>query len=175
MIWVGLWCTGQIFFRVLTGFNLNIWETRGIGKLNGMAKHPKLVSDESVLCSVVSGSLWPHGLSARLLCPWGFSRQEYWSGLLCPPPGDLPTPGSNPGLLHCSRILYHLSHQGSPRGTRQSGFRDLALDHWIGGTAPTRVQDSCCPRQVPSSVWWRWLSQIIEGLRVTLKNLDLIR
>ena len=115
MIWVGLWCTGQIFFRVLTGFNLNIWETRGIGKLNGMAKHPKLVSDESVLCSVVSGSLWPHGLSARLLCPWGFSRQEYWSGLPCPPAGHpFPTQGSNPGLPHHRRILYHLSHQGSP-------------------------------------------------------------
>ena len=23
----------------------------------------------------------------------GFSRQEYWSGLPCPPPGDLPEPG----------------------------------------------------------------------------------
>ena len=23
-----------------------------------------------------------------------FSRQEYWSGLLCPPPGDLPDPGN---------------------------------------------------------------------------------
>ena len=23
----------------------------------------------------------------------GFSRQEYWSGLLCPPPGDVPDPG----------------------------------------------------------------------------------
>ena len=22
--------------------------------------------------------------------PMGFSRQKYWSGLLCPPPGDLP-------------------------------------------------------------------------------------
>ena len=32
----------------------------------------------------------------RLLCPWGFSRQEYWIGLPCPPPGDLPTQGSNP-------------------------------------------------------------------------------
>ena len=27
------------------------------------------------------------------LGPWGFSRQEYWSGLLCPPPGGLPDPG----------------------------------------------------------------------------------
>ena len=27
----------------------------------------------------------------------GFSRQEYWSGLSCPPPGDLPDPGIEPG------------------------------------------------------------------------------
>ena len=33
---------------------------------------------------------------ARLPCPWGFSRQEYWSGLPCPPPGDHPSPGIEP-------------------------------------------------------------------------------
>ena len=49
------------------------------------------------------------------LCPWGFSRQEYWSGLPCRPPGDLPNPGVEPGLPHCRWILYSLSHQGSPR------------------------------------------------------------
>ena len=27
----------------------------------------------------------------------GFSRQEYWSGLPCPPPGDLPDPRIEPG------------------------------------------------------------------------------
>ena len=38
-------------------------------------------------CSVVSDSLQPHGLQpAGLLYLWGFSRQEYWSGLPCPPP-----------------------------------------------------------------------------------------
>ena len=26
----------------------------------------------------------------------GFSRQEYWSGLPCPPPGSLPSPGIKP-------------------------------------------------------------------------------
>ena len=26
----------------------------------------------------------------------GFSRQEYWSGLPFPPPGDLPNPGIKP-------------------------------------------------------------------------------
>ena len=29
--------------------------------------------------------------------------------------GIFPTQGSNPGLLHCRQILYHRSHQGSPR------------------------------------------------------------
>ena len=33
----------------------------------------------------------------------GFSRQEYWSGLAFPSPGDLPDPGSNLGLL---RLLH---------------------------------------------------------------------
>ena len=28
--------------------------------------------------------------------------------------GVFPTQGSNPGLLHCRQILYHLNHQGSP-------------------------------------------------------------
>ena len=36
-----------------------------------------------------------------------FSRQEYWSELPCPPPGNPPDPGVKPGLLHCRWILYH--------------------------------------------------------------------
>ena len=39
------------------------------------------------------------------------SRQETWSGLPFPSPGDLPDSG-NLGLLRCQHILYHLSHQG---------------------------------------------------------------
>ena len=34
-----------------------------------------------------------------------FSRPEYWSRSLLQ--GIFPTQGSNPGLLHCRRILYH--------------------------------------------------------------------
>jgi len=30
----------------------------------------------------------------------GFSRQEYWSGLPCPPPGELPNPGTEPTSLY---------------------------------------------------------------------------
>ena len=43
----------------------------------------------------------------------GFSRQDYWSGLPFPSPGDLPTQGSNLGLLRCRQTLYCLGHQGS--------------------------------------------------------------
>ena len=35
----------------------------------------------------------------------GFSRQEYWSELPFPSPGDLSNPGINLGLLHCRQIL----------------------------------------------------------------------
>ena len=50
---------------------------------------------------------WTVARQARLFM--GFSKQEYWSVLPCPPPGNLP----NPGLPHCRWILYQLSHQGS--------------------------------------------------------------
>ena len=47
--------------------------------------------------SVISNFLQFHGLQlSRLLCPWGFSRKEYWTGLPCLPPGDLPNPGTEP-------------------------------------------------------------------------------
>ena len=50
--------------------------------------------------SVMSESLQPHGLQpARLLSPWGFSRQKYWNGLPYPPPRDLPDPEVEPGSL----------------------------------------------------------------------------
>ena len=47
----------------------------------------------------------------------GFSRQEYWSGLPCPPPADLLTQGSNPSLLcllHWRWILYHWATWEAP-------------------------------------------------------------
>ena len=48
--------------------------------------------------SVVSNSLRPYGLlPTRLLSPWGFSRQEYWSGFPFPSPWDLPDPRIEPG------------------------------------------------------------------------------
>ena len=38
----------------------------------------------------------PLTVACQAPCPWGFSRQEYFSGWPCPPPGDLPDPGIEP-------------------------------------------------------------------------------
>ena len=40
------------------------------------------------------GTIWTVAHQAPLSI--GFSRQEYWSGLPFPSPGDLPNPGINP-------------------------------------------------------------------------------
>ena len=42
----------------------------------------------------------------------GFSRTEHWSGLPCPPPGDLPDPGMEPVSLR-SHLLWQAG--SSPR------------------------------------------------------------
>ena len=63
----------------------------------------------------MSGSWWPHGLQpTRLLCPWdspGKKTRVVSHSVL---QGISPTQRLNPGLLHCRRVLYHLSHQWSP-------------------------------------------------------------
>ena len=47
----------------------------------------------------------------------GFSRQEYWRGLPCPPPGDLLNPGVEPASPVASALQLNslpLNHWGSP-------------------------------------------------------------
>ena len=59
---------------------------------------PVLIVYDGLNHLVMSDSLRPH--EAHQAPPsMRFSRQEYWSGLLCPPPGDLPDPGIEPVSL----------------------------------------------------------------------------
>ena len=46
----------------------------------------------------------------------GFSRQEYYSGLLFPPPGDLPKPGIEPAFFCVSCIDTQILYQTEPPG-----------------------------------------------------------
>ena len=65
-------------------------------KRSGETEHHCSVPDPSGDGLVTKSCLTlvaPWTVACQALLPMGFSRQEYWSGLPCPPPGDLPTPG----------------------------------------------------------------------------------
>ena len=100
------------FFFLKTSFS---WSstTHSLFRLHPYEVMRSQLENRSLLfsCSVVSNSLWPHGLpgssvhgisQARILECHFFLQRIF------------PTQGSNLGLLHCKQILYHLNHQGSP-------------------------------------------------------------
>ena len=58
----------------------------------------------------LSPTLRPHGLYS----PWKSPGQNTGVGSFSLLQGIFPTQGLNPGLPHCRRILYQLSHKGSP-------------------------------------------------------------
>ena len=85
---------------------LRAWSTGrslGDGELIKASEKWKLFS--------LSDPSWPHGLYS----PWTSPVQSTGVGRRSLLQGIFPTQGSNLGLLHCRRILYQLSHRGSPR------------------------------------------------------------
>ena len=73
--------------------------------------------------SVVSNSLWLH----RLFSPRNSLGQNTGVGSLFLLQGIFPTQGSNPGLPHCRRILYQLSHWRKPKNPAVGA---QSLKHW---------------------------------------------
>ena len=67
-------------------------------------------------CSVVTNSLHPYGLYPAGSLSMGFSRQEYWSGLPFPPPGDLPDSGIEPASPASSGGFSTTEPPGKPFG-----------------------------------------------------------
>ena len=66
-------------------------------------------------CVQLFVTLWTAAHQAPLFI--GFSRQEYWSGFACPPPGDLPDPGikrASLSLLHWQEGSLPLAPPGKP-------------------------------------------------------------
>ena len=60
-------------------------------------------------CQVVSESLRPHWtVACQAPLSMGFCRLGYWSGLPCPPPGDLPHPGTEPRSLNVWQVGFFL-------------------------------------------------------------------
>ena len=70
---------------------------------------------KSVSHSILSDSFTtPWTVTRQAPLSKGFSRQEYWSRLPFPTPGDLPNPGIKLHLLHWQVDSLPLSHQGNP-------------------------------------------------------------
>ena len=67
---------------------------------------------ESVGCIRLFMTTWT--MPARFLCPWDSPGKNTGVGCHALLQGIFLTQGSNPGLMHCRQILYHLRHQGSP-------------------------------------------------------------
>ena len=74
----------------------------------------------------MSHSLWSRGLSQAPLS-MGFSRQEYWSGLPFPSPGDLP----NPGIQPLSPVLAGGFFPTEPPGESNVATRHLKSHLWL--------------------------------------------
>ena len=78
---------------------------------------------------VPQSCLTEHGLyPSRLLCPWGFSRQQYWSGLPCPPPVDLLNSGIKPRspTLQADSLLFE--PPGKPKNTEVGSVSFLQVN-----------------------------------------------
>ena len=81
-------------------------------------------------CVLLFVTLWTAALQAPL--SMGFSRQQYWSALSCPYPGNLPNPGIESTVSYVShigrRVLYHQHHLTYTLvdlgGTPRSGIAD---------------------------------------------------
>ena len=76
----------------------------------------RLLSPCQVIVAQIHPTLWPHALKpARFLCPSNAPAKNTGVGCQALLQEIFPTHGSNLGLLHFRQILYHLSHQRSPK------------------------------------------------------------
>ena len=76
--------------------------------------------------SVMSDSLLPHGLYS----PWNSPTQNTGVDSLSLLRGIFPTQELNPGLHHCTWILYQLSHKGSPRILEWVAYPFSSVSSW---------------------------------------------
>ena len=95
-----------------------------------------------VNCSVMFDSLRPHGLQpVRLLCSWNSPGKNTGVGCHFLLQGIFLTWGSNLGPLHCTQILYHLSHQGNP-ARLLCPWAFSRQEHWSGLPCPPQLNYS---------------------------------
>ena len=85
----------------------------------------------------------------------GFSRQGYWSGLPCPPSGDLPNPGIEPVFL-VSLALQADSLPTEPPGKTLELSRTqfhVSLNKWEGGRGCREAAKETLTVTLKAGVW----------------------
>ena len=90
----------------------------------------RLHSCLSVSRSIMSDSVIPRTVAHQAPLSMGFSRQEYWSGLSFPSPGDLPNPGVRPWTL----TLQAYSLLSQPQGKLVRAYLKLQKSSMSEGT-----------------------------------------
>ena len=124
---------------------------------------------------------WSHSVVSDSVIPWtvvhqappsmGFSRQEYWSGVPFPSPGDLPDPGTEPGspALQADALLseppgksteWYLNCELEAKGAlwgRKGQAVDVRLETRLRPTSEFHIRESllfCCPNQHQKMSYW---------------------
>ena len=91
-----------------------------------LSLHLSDVSRACLCSSVMSDSLWPHGLEPVRPFAHGFSRQEYWSGLPFLPRGDLPNPGIEPASPESPALAGRFFATETPGGIYFISYKNSA-------------------------------------------------
>ena len=139
-------------------------------------------------------------VSSSFVTPWtvacwtplfmGFSRQECWSELPCPPPENLPDPEIKPHVCCKGRILYHgatreaqkniypvLLGWGFPGSSvvkipsaNAGGARDLGSiprsGRSLGGKNGNQLQYSCLENSMDWGDWWSTVHAVTKSWTV---------
>ena len=87
----------------------------------------------SSVTSVVTNSATPWSVTDQAPLSMGLSRQEYWSGLPCPPPGDLPTPWIESASLMSSALAGRFF---STKATLEAHWEGLGILNYLFAKVP---------------------------------------
>ena len=125
--------------------------------------------------SVVSDSATPWTVAYQAPQSTDFSRQEYWSGLPFPSPGDLPDPGIEPGSPALQADALPSESPGKP--LYQRGFlRLLANEIWQWGHCVHLKEITANPATSLNLHWgksthWLWPESVLKRV-VNGKNMQ---
>ena len=97
----------------------------------------------------------------RLLRPWDFPGKNTGMGCHFLLQRIFPTKESNPGLLHCRRILYQLSYKGSPEA--------LKVKSEVAQSCPTLCNPVDCSLPC-SSVQGIFQARVLEWVAITFSD-----